>query len=247
MDPGLQYIFLPIGMAILGSCGTIAGYYINKGLNAGKPESKTGANIHTCRFTGNLEQAVADADSKINDIKEEVHGRVLTSFTEVFQRQQKIESIVFDLLQSINALRQEIHSLQTDRRVNDVAIDHPERRAGHRCILFVDDMAEYMTPIIMSLETMGYQVTTATNYVDGEALLRSRSFEFAIVDAALTRGEVTVSFDGRQLAQWASEQFPDTKVILFTGHDLQSIPPRVRCVKKDGTMSKLIKTIQEWK
>jgi CheY-like chemotaxis protein len=84
-------------------------------------------------------------------------------------------------------------------------------------ILVVDDDDIIMESLSQLLAWLGHEVFTANNAYSGLNLFRKRPFDVVLTDYDMPR------MDGITFAHHIKEIFPDTLIILMTGHDRASI------------------------
>ncbi len=83
--------------------------------------------------------------------------------------------------------------------------------AGRCSLLVVDDEA-YLLPPFAGLLEPEFEVVTASNADEAEAILRARPIDILLTDQRMPRRS------GVQLLQWARENRPDTVRLLMTGY-----------------------------
>jgi len=79
-------------------------------------------------------------------------------------------------------------------------------------ILIVDDEETFREVLAKELRLSGYEVVTAPSGAEGEAWLRQRDFDIALVDIKMP------DIDGLDLLATVKRDFPFTEVIILTGH-----------------------------
>ncbi len=83
---------------------------------------------------------------------------------------------------------------------------------GELRLLLVDDEVEFLEPMKARLERRGLACTTATSGEDALRLLGSDRFDCAVVDVKMP------GMDGLELLRRVRRTWPDTAVVLLTGH-----------------------------
>jgi two-component system cell cycle response regulator CpdR len=86
-------------------------------------------------------------------------------------------------------------------------------------ILFVEDEPELRVMIGAALQDLGFDVTLAEHAKGAMALLARNSFQTVISDVSMPGG-----MSGIELAEHVGQAYPDTRVILVSGHALAQLP-----------------------
>jgi YesN/AraC family two-component response regulator len=94
-------------------------------------------------------------------------------------------------------------------------------------ILLVDDEEGIRKVLGISLEDLGYQVTPATDGVQGLELFRQHLPSIVITDIKMP------AMDGIDLLKQIKEESPDTEVIMLTGHGDMDLA--IECLKLEAT------------
>jgi FixJ family two-component response regulator/nitrogen-specific signal transduction histidine kinase len=94
-------------------------------------------------------------------------------------------------------------------------------------ILLVDDEEGIRKVLGISLEDLGYQVTSAADGVQGLALFRQHLLPIVITDIKMP------AMDGIDLLKQIKEESPDTEVIMLTGHGDMDLA--IECLKLEAT------------
>jgi DNA-binding NtrC family response regulator len=83
---------------------------------------------------------------------------------------------------------------------------------GELRLLLVDDEVEFLEPMKARLERRGLACATATSGEDALRLLGSERFDCAVVDVKMP------GMDGLELLRRMRRTWPETAVVLLTGH-----------------------------
>ncbi|MBI4917212.1 MAG: response regulator [Acidobacteria bacterium] len=83
---------------------------------------------------------------------------------------------------------------------------------GELRLLLVDDEVEFLEPMKARLERRGLACATATSGDDALRLLGSERFDCAVVDVKMP------GMDGLELLRRMRRTWPETAVVLLTGH-----------------------------
>src|SRR4051794_13298829 len=81
-----------------------------------------------------------------------------------------------------------------------------------RCTLLVVDDESYLLPTFPALLAPAYEVFTASDADEAEAILRARPIDILLTDKKMPRRS------GLDLLQWAREHSPHTVRLLMTGY-----------------------------
>jgi len=79
-------------------------------------------------------------------------------------------------------------------------------------VLLVDDELEFLNSTAKALRRRGFEITTVQNPVIGLKLLEHESFDVAVLDIKMP------SIPGDQMFMEMKQHWPDTPVIILTGH-----------------------------
>ena len=90
-----------------------------------------------------------------------------------------------------------------------------DKQKGH--ILAVDDQENWLRLITAILEEEGYQISTASSYNEAAALLKSFSFDVAILDMRLIDSQ-SYNVQGIALLKELKRDSPATSAIILTGY-----------------------------
>lgn len=214
----------------------IIGYYVKQGLDArnGKIDRRSTDRRgtpapHTCRFSGDLESMIADVKSGMD---------------EIFKRIMQVEHEVLESVKGQGKIQVTLATLtsRTEWLQSAIPIEVDNQETGQRIALFVDDQIESFKILYKEIENIGFKLHTADSVGEAENALECYKYDFAIIDANLS----AYALDGIQLARMVRQRFPDTKVIIYTGMQLESIPPGCQYVEKPG-FTKIIELLKGWK
>jgi len=112
-----------------------------------------------------------------------------------------------------------------------------------KTILLVDDDIDFLTQIRLRLEAAGYDVMTAENESDAEAILSEKRPDLAIVDLMMDQTD-----GGFALSYHIKKKYPDTPVIIVTavssetGLEFDATTPEERSwIKAEALLDKPIR------
>lgn len=91
--------------------------------------------------------------------------------------------------------------------------------ANMKRILIIDDNEQLLTVVKEFLATHGYEVHTAMEREEAEALLNNIEYDLVITDLALTR----CGFGGLEILERLSQYARRPKVIVLTGYGTPSL------------------------
>jgi len=92
-----------------------------------------------------------------------------------------------------------------------------EKTTSNARILVVDDLHDWRLTLTGMLRDAGYTVQTADCFDEAVTLLKTESFELAILDIRLDEMD-TNNVDGLIFAEEIKRHWPQTKVLLLTGY-----------------------------
>lgn len=117
--------------------------------------------------------------------------------------------------------------------------------AGNRTtVLVVEDEALIRLDIVYALEDAGFAVLEAANVAEAVAVLTDHSE----IRAVFTDVDMPGSMDGLKLAAVVYAQWPQTKIIVTSGHrnvTPSDIPAASRFVKKPYSPSVIVESLSE--
>jgi CheY-like chemotaxis protein len=100
-----------------------------------------------------------------------------------------------------------------------VAEDPDEQNAAPtERVLIVEDEPDLIDVAASLFTSMGYDVTTATSGREAIEVLEGNEFDILFTDIVMPNG-----IDGIELACYARERFPDTKIMLASGYPLPAL------------------------
>lgn len=117
--------------------------------------------------------------------------------------------------------------------------------ADMKRILIIDDNEQLLSVVAEFLGTNGYEVHTATEREEAEALLNNIEYDLVITDLALTR----FGFGGLDILERLSRHAPRPKVIVLTGHGTPVVQAEARSrgvdafVKKPTPLTELVRLV----
>ena len=79
-------------------------------------------------------------------------------------------------------------------------------------ILFVDDEKDICDVLSISLSDLGYKVYTAQNGKEALRIITEVSPSIVLTDIRMPE------MDGIELLRWIKSQYPETEVVMVTGH-----------------------------
>lgn len=112
-------------------------------------------------------------------------------------------------------------------------------------ILIIDDNEQLLGLINEFLGVHGYEVHTATEREEAEALLNNISYDLVITDLALTR----FGYGGLDILERLSHSAPRPKVIVLTGHGTPDVQAEAHSrgvdafLKKPAPLTELIRLV----
>lgn len=83
---------------------------------------------------------------------------------------------------------------------------------NNRRVLLVDDDVDYLAQLNLQFEKMGFDVTTAGNEAEAEAVFEDCAPDLVVLDLMMEKMD-----GGFGLAQWIKTRNPDMPVIMVTG------------------------------
>lgn len=110
-------------------------------------------------------------------------------------------------------------------------------------LLFVEDEASLRALVGDALADSGFAVTLAADGRSALEQLDTKKFEIVISDVTMPGG-----FSGVELANQIREKYPDTRVILVSGHaraQLPAFPPGIEFLPKPYRFVQLIALLAE--
>ena len=110
-------------------------------------------------------------------------------------------------------------------------------------ILFIEDEEDLRALIGDSLADEGHHVVVAARGAEAIQLLASGTYDIVISDVSMP-GEVS----GLDLAELIEERYPQTRVVLVSGHaraQLPSIPASAQFLPKPYRLSQLLALLPE--
>ncbi len=79
-------------------------------------------------------------------------------------------------------------------------------------VLVIDDSPEIQESLKLFIEELGCEVYTTANGEEGMALARTNAFKLILLDICMP------VMDGKEVLEKMKEIFPDTPIIMITGH-----------------------------
>ena len=164
------------------------------------------------------------------------------AMADVFDRLNSIEKTVKTILERDYSVQTDIAELKLKNQWLEYKLTPLTAVKGDsKLVLLVDDRAEIMEGIVDMLRRNGYIVNTALTFEAGLSELETVPYAYAIIDASLSDGEL----DGIRLAEICEVRFPNVKVFIHTGHDLDYIPAKARLLRKNGFQN-VLTAIERW-
>lgn len=203
------------------------------------------AHVELSRTHDTLSVAVADTAELVRvtvQKQDEAHR-------EIFQRLAAFDQVQFATMQQLSEVRGQVGTISADVAYMSAKMGkkHDEKRIRREVVTallaFVDDQVDHMAPLVRMIETAGFSVSTAKTYNEAHALIESLPFSFAVIDASLTLGEM----EGIDLARWCINSFPTMRVYLYSGHELESVPPGLAGVYRKPHLSALLSDLSRHK
>jgi CheY-like chemotaxis protein len=103
-----------------------------------------------------------------------------------------------------------------------VVADAPEAGAAHtERVLIVEDEPDLMDVAASLFTNMGYEVLTAASAREAIDVLEHKDVDILFTDVVMPNG-----MDGLELAAYAREHFPETKIMLASGYPLPALKQR---------------------
>ncbi len=96
--------------------------------------------------------------------------------------------------------------------------------SNRRSILFVDDDTTLQDLMVQVQKRMKVEIVGASTAGSAKSMIKSRSFDLAILDVGIMNG------DGLSLYKWIQENCPKMSVIFLTGGSLDEICPKVHAI-----------------
>jgi CheY-like chemotaxis protein len=197
---------------------------------------------------------LSEAHENLKANFERLDKSVSEGFSEIFQRFTSVEQSVLKVLERQTDIIQGMGDSRADMAFLKAKMDKKHAvehivpvvenmiRTNEHLLLFVDDNVDSLMPITTMLELEGFSVSKAKTYNEAQGALEAVPFRYAIIDASLS----PASFDGVQLASWASKTYRDLKVVIYSGYELEQIPARCAYVDK-REFGVLIETMKRYK
>lgn len=117
--------------------------------------------------------------------------------------------------------------------------DQCSRNTSRHRVLIIDDEPLLLDVLGEHFRNAGYDVHTATEAEEAEALLANFSYSLVITDLALSR----VGFRGLEILDQAWEICERPKIIVLTGHCLPEMRSEVASRGADAFVSKPVRLI----
>jgi DNA-binding NtrC family response regulator len=106
---------------------------------------------------------------------------------------------------------------------------------SNRKILIVEDEEPILFALREYFSALGYEVTTAREWEEAEALLVTRRFDIVLTDLRLTGFG---GAEGLEIIGFVRAQCPETRIILLTGYGSAEVQLEARRRGVDALLSK---------
>lgn len=128
----------------------------------------------------------------------------------------------------------EIAVVSQDRRTQDRPAPGGATEPGPR-MLVVDDEPPILFALDEYFRRLGFEVDTARELEEAQALLTCREYRVVIADLQLRK---VSGVEGLELLHWAREHSPRTRFILLTAHGSEEVEEEARRCGVDAFLHK---------
>ncbi|MBU0991984.1 MAG: response regulator [Proteobacteria bacterium] len=156
-----------------------------------------------------------------------VHGIVENSGGKIFVKSDLGKGTVFTIYLPVTA-----------KTIEYAAEENEELPRGDERILFVDDEQSIAMMSQLTLEQLGYRVTSLSNSIDALTLFRSRPYEFDLVITDMTMPKITGDIFSAELIKIR----PELPIILCSGYSRKISKARASAI---GIKAFLYKPVQK--